>query len=591
MTLRDTFGLDALEFFAPLATPRRRGDRWIHAATRAHPVATCCRSTPAHRCGDGAATDQAPRSPGSNSFALAGGHTANGAALLANDMHLDHAVPTTWYRASLEWPGHKITGVTLPGAPLVIVGSNGHVAWGLTNANIDTSDLAVVEVDSISPLLYLAPGHDGLMQIEIREETIRVKGSPPVTFPVQWTVFGPVVGTNAQNRLLVMHWAAHDPAAANLTLGELEDAANVADAVSVAHRAGIPVQNFLAADSAGNIAWTIAGCVPKRIGFDGRLPVIWSFGDRRWDGFLAPDEVPVKIFGAADAPGRLWSANQRMVGGPALAPLGDGGYAPPARAAQIRDDLAALEHATPKDLLAIQLDDRAVFLGRWQKLLLATLTPTAIAQKKSRGELRGFVEKWEGHASVDSISYRLVDAFHDAVAARVLQPVFDPCTAAYPAFDGWKFNYEDALWEIIQKKPPHLLGERELLAAADDVVDDLADEHLPLARATWGRQNTLRAVHPFSYSLPGFLTNWLNLPAEPLPGAGDMPRLQTPTHGASERLVVSPGHEAEGIFHMPGGQSGHPLSPYFRAGHEAWVRGDPTPFLPGKTQHTLTLQP
>jgi penicillin G amidase len=70
-----------------------------------------------------------------------------------------------------------------------------------------------------------------------------------------------------------------------------------------------------------------------------------------------------------------------------------------------------------------------------------------------------------------------------------------------------------------------------------------------------------------------------------------MPRVQSPGHGASERLVVSPGHEAEGIFHMPGGQSSHPLSPFFRAGHEAWVRGEPTPFLPGKTQYTVRLMP
>jgi len=108
---------------------------------------------------------------------------------------------------------------------------------------------------------------------------------------------------------------------------------------------------------------------------------------------------------------------------------------------------------------------------------------------------------------------------------------------------------------------------------------------------TWGQRNRLRALHPFNYSLPGFLAVHLNLPADSLPGDVDMPRVQTPVHGASERFVVSPGREAEGIFHMPGGQSGHPLSPYFRAGHEAWVRGDPTPFLPGKTAHTLTLQP
>jgi len=81
------------------------------------------------------------------------------------------------------------------------------------------------------------------------------------------------------------------------------------------------------------------------------------------------------------------------------------------------------------------------------------------------------------------------------------------------------------------------------------------------------------------------------MPADPLPGGSDMPRIQSAIAGASERLVVSPGHEAEGIFHMPGGQSGHPLSPYYRAGHEAWVKGAPTALLPGPVQHTLILNP
>ena len=97
--------------------------------------------------------------------------------------------------------------------------------------------------------------------------------------------------------------------------------------------------------------------------------------------------------------------------------------------------------------------------------------------------------------------------------------------------------------------------------------------------------------HPFSRVLPAWLVGWLNMPAEPLPGDVDMPRVQAPDFGASERFVVAPGHEDEGLCEMPGGQSGHPLSPYYRAGHEAWVHGDPTPFLPGKTEHTLILRP
>jgi penicillin amidase len=81
------------------------------------------------------------------------------------------------------------------------------------------------------------------------------------------------------------------------------------------------------------------------------------------------------------------------------------------------------------------------------------------------------------------------------------------------------------------------------------------------------------------------------MPSDPLPGDENMPLVQGPSFGASERFVVSPGHEANGIFQMPGGQCANPLSPYFSAGHEAWVHGEPTPFLPGAAEHALSLDP
>ncbi|MSO62469.1 MAG: hypothetical protein EXQ50_10320 [Acidobacteria bacterium] len=98
---------------------------------------------------------------GSNNWVLSGAHTANGAALVADDMHLRLAVPNTWYRASLEWReahgDHRITGVTLPGLPAVVVGSNGTLAWGFTNVTGDFSDLVLIEPDPASPVRYLTP--------------------------------------------------------------------------------------------------------------------------------------------------------------------------------------------------------------------------------------------------------------------------------------------------------------------------------------------------------------------------------------------------------------------------------------------------
>ena len=112
----------------------------------------------------------------------------------------------------------------------------------------------------------------------------------------------------------------------------------------------------------------------------------------------------------------------------------------------------------------------------------------------------------------------------------------------------------------------------------------------PLEQRTWGERNTATIRHPLSRALPA-LSDFLDMPREPLNGDTDMPKTQTRTFGASERFAVYPGDEANSLMHMPGGQSGHPLSDYYRRGHRDWVEGRPAPFWPGRAQHKLILQP
>ncbi|MBI5688589.1 MAG: penicillin acylase family protein [Verrucomicrobia bacterium] len=615
MTLRDTYGAESLGFFAPLLTP---ADAALDGSTAPQaaipgPGVINLRATkvgwtaPASR-GLAAARAAAPEAefpfaprdpeavPGSNALALAGALTASGAGLLANDMHLGHAVPNIWYRAMFEHEGRRIVGATLPGAPFVVAGSNGQIAWGFTNACVDVSDLVVVETNSIAPTLYKAPGHADFLQIETRTEILQVKGEKPETVEYQWTLWGPLIGTNDRKRPLALRWTAHDPASMNLRLLDLESARTTGDAIAVAHRSGITPVNLVVADRAGEVAWTLAGQLPRRVGYDGRLPVSWSYGDRKWDGYLGSSEVPVVRGADSKLPGRIWSANQRQIGGDALGRLGDSAYAQAARGAQIRDGLATLTQATPRDLLAIQLDNRALFLAPWHRLLLETLSPTVTAAQEARARLRRLAETWEGRASVEAVSYRIVREFRQAVRVRVFSAIFAPCLETMPDFDWRRLNLEPALWALVRERPSHLLApehanwEALLTAAVDDTIAAIEKSKLPLPQGTWGERNRARIRHPFSGAFP-FLARWLDLPADPLPGDSDMPRVQTPTHGASERLVVSPGHEAEGIYHMPGGQSGHPLSPYYRAGHAAWVRGEPSPLLPGAAMHHLTLDP
>jgi len=121
-----------------------------------------------------------------------------------------------------------------------------------------------------------------------------------------------------------------------------------------------------------------------------------------------------------------------------------------------------------------------------------------------------------------------------------------------------------------------------------------ASEQLPsgcaaLASCTWGSVNALRVAHPLSSALP-FLAGFLDMPTVPVSGGRhDMPRIQGPDYGASERFSVAPGHEQEGYFHMPGGQSGHPLSPFYRAGFGDWAQGTPARLLPGPAAHSIML--
>lgn len=610
--LREALGQAALEFLAP------RGNSWdaaLDGSTFAPPALPSFRFAPPEPAAVGAVAPSGPepaskRVVGSNAFALAGTHTASGAALLANDMHLDLNVPHVWYRAVLQWtdpagPGW-VAGVTLPGVPAMVVGSNRHVAWGFTDAYIDTTDVVIVETDAIAQSHYRTP--QGWKEIEERHEEIKVKGKPSVDFLVRWTEWGPVIGGPAEGRYQVLRWNAHDVSAANLGLMALERAQTAAEAVAIAHRTGMPNQNLLVADAGGAVAWTIIGRVPRRIGYDGRLPVSWTYGDRRWDGWLPPEEIPVVTSRPAGRPaeipapeGAIWSGNNRAVGGAAYARLGDSGYDDGPRARQIRDDLRALitsgKKAAPADLLAVQLDDRAVFLERWQKFLLEVLTDEAVAGNKSRAALRDAVRQWGGRASTDSVAYRVVKAFRGHVTARALAPFIEQTQAVYERFNYRNLNHEDAVWQLVHERPDRLLDptqkswESLLLAAADDVTADVKKAGVELPEFTWGERNRLKMQHPFGRFLPGFLARRLNLPAVPLPGDADMPRVQNIGFGQSERLVVSPGREAEGIMQMPGGQSGHPFSPFYRAGHDAWVKAGPTPFLPGPAVHTLTLQP
>ena len=533
---------------------------------------------------------------GSNNWAVSSAHGAYGHALLTNDMHLGIRVPNTWYRAELMYKGPagediNVTGVTLPGVPAIVVGSNGHVAWGYTNSYGDWVDLVLLHVNPDDQDEYQTA--DGWRHFEHHSEVIHVKGGDDVSVDVRDTLWGPVLDKDHNGVLRAVHWMAADPQATNLELADMDRVRNVTEAMAVANRAGLPEQNFMTADADGNIAWTIAGRIPIRSGFDPQIPSYWDKPGVGWTGWLSPERYP-RVVNPAN--GRLWTANARVVDGAMLVAIGDGGYDLGARARQIRDDLMARDKFTPTDMLGIELDDRAVFLARWRSLLLRLLNPENLSGHPERAEFRRHVEDWGGRAALDSVGYRLVRAFRTDVEDASLAPMFAAPHQVDTHFDYHVLSQlEGPLWALVSQQPPNLLNPRYktwdglLLASVDKVIADLSLPDTGLATRTWGERNTVRIHHPLSPALPSFLAHFLDMAPVQLPGDSNMPRVQGVDFGASERMVVEPGHEAEGIFEMPTGQSAWPLSPYYRNSEPAWERGDASPFLPGKAEHTLVF--
>jgi penicillin amidase len=519
---------------------------------------------------------------GSNNFAVAGALTADGRAIIADDMHLGLRAPNIWFRARLRYadptaPEGKVdvAGFTLPGLPAVIVGSNTRVAWAFTNSYIDTADYTTLPADT--PLRTV-------------NESIAVAGARPEQLLVRESDWGPVLHDEPNGQLLALRWVGQQAGAVRLDFADMAKAADLDAAFAVADRSGIPAQNLLLADRSGRIAWRLIGARPAR---DPACHADAAAQTNCAPWPIRTDQAPALI----DPPDhRLWTANGRVLDGAALAEAGDGGYDFGARAKQIRDGLFARESFKESDLLAIQLDDRALLMERWWKLLRQTVEHSDDPALK---RLEAVSRQWQGRASTDSVSYRMARGFRgilmDNMEGALLAPAKEQLGERY--IPPKLAQFEGLLWPLLSERPPHLLPppyeswDALLADSALQLEKDLAEQGPDLAQRSWGERNTAAICHPVSMALPGLFKRWLCMPAQPLAGDDNMPRVVGPKFGASERMVVSPGHEADGIVHMPGGQSGHPLSPFWGAGHDDWVEGRPTPFLPGKAAHSLSLSP
>lgn len=512
---------------------------------------------------------------GSNNWAVTGQLTSSGAAMLSDDMHLSLNVPSIWYRAQLNYyhqgQAVQVTGVTLPGAPAVVVGTNDRIAWGFTNGYLDTADW--IELD------------DSIETQQIIEEIALPKGKS-VNYELEMSQFGPVTQFNGKRYALA--WVAHQPYAVNLNLLKLETLNSAQEALALAPTVGIPVQNLMVVDSTGNAGWRNMGAIPARttpsdIAVSAAdYELAWQENEVNRPQVLNPVEQ------------RLWTGNSRVVSAEDHVRFGNGGYALGARSEQIRDRLLEKSTFAEADFNALQHDNEARFLTTWHTLLVDTLNKAQNA--KEYAEDLHHLENWQACACPDSVGYTLVKQFRSSVIDVAFAPIESKLVSLGSTLSPIERDLEPAIWQLLTEQPSSWLQSfanwDELLLASYERSKKVLTEQYGSAMAAWrwGDVNALKVQHPFSKQMP-VLSKLLDMPTVPAFGDTFMPAVQKPHFGASQRFIVQPGHLGNAILTIAGGQSGHPLSPYYRAGFEAYAKGAEQSLLPQELEHRLVITP
>ena len=504
----------------------------------------------------------------SNSWVIGGARTASGKPILANDPHLELRAPALWYIASITSPGFHVAGATLPGVPGVVLGRNRRIAWGWTNAGVDDVDYVIERFSADTSRVLTVSGWQAA---EVVRDSILVRGQPAVLFVMRRTSHGPIIGVSpaaadstGEVRLLALRWNAHDPSD-NLGAVLALDRAETWDAfVQAAWQLRTPEQNWIYADVDGNIGYVLAGSVPVRRAGNGLLPTPGWTDEGRWDRYLAFDEMP-RALNPAD--GFIVTANNRIAG-TGYPHFIAAEFAPPFRAARIREMILAGSAFTPDDVRRMQMDTLDVF-ARWAKDLAA-----AAADSAGRADVAAALRTWDG-----------------TMAAARTEPV---------VFYSWyralqRLTFAD---ELGGSYAPDDVMRAGLRAGASRWFDDIATpqaegletmsaramrEALAVAgTSTWGQVHRTTSRHSLGTAKPLDLLFRLNLGPDPRAGSlftvnvadfGAFTPPFTNTHAASFRQVADLARPNDGMLILTTGQSGNPLSRHYRDQRRAWLEG------------------
>jgi penicillin amidase len=531
---------------------------------------------------------------GSNNWVVSGVHTQSGKPLLANDPHLDHSVPSVWYMIHLKAPGLNVIGVSLPGLPLVIIGHNEKIAWGMTNTGPDVQDLYVENFDSGAPNRYL---HNGAwVDAEVRDEVIKVRGKPDHRFTVKVTRHGPIVSHHC-GRDLALRWTALEPHALSALFNgssRLGLAQNWAQFTAALRDYTGPMQNFVYADVDGNIGYYAAAWVPIRKQGTGAVPVPGSTDDYGWTGYIPFEGLPHSFNPAS---GMIATANGRVV--PDNYPYFiTSHWDPPFRTARIFQLLRAGKAFTVDDMLRIQ-SDIVTLEDKW---LAGQLLKADLQHHPKDPDTQyaiSLLRDWDGKAGMDSAATLVCEVTRRALLERILKPKLGDDLSGYRWGMSTIFLANALANNWTRWLPPGDSSfEETLIKSLEEGVKRIPSRVGSRSHDAWKWGNTvpLTFYHPLGQG--GRLLGRL-LDVGPFPQAGTSTTVKATTsrHGPSMRMVADLSNLDQSVQNITLGESGQVFSPYYKDQFDAWYDGRSFPMcfsdaaVEQATVHRLVLGP
>jgi penicillin amidase len=518
--------------------------------------------------------DKAELGVGSNSWAVAGSRTRSGHPILCNDPHLDLRLPSIWFEIQLNGPGLNAYGVSLPGAPGIIIGHNERIAWGLTNGFSDVTDWYAIKFKDQDRKEYW---HDGRWKLTaFRREEIKVRGKAAVVEEVAYTHHGPLVRAegeaawsdevNSVPEGAALRWVAHDPSNELRAIWSLNKARTYGEFTAALATFDCPAQNFTYADVEGRIAVWHNGKFPRRTKGQGRFVLDGSDPAQEWRDWVPRHEVPHVL---NPARGFVSSANQAPTD-PSYPYYLGWNYEPFERGARINELLTSLGDITPEDMVRMQSDNLNLRARVFVPRLLSLLQGADLAAEE-RACLRE-LEAWD-------FTHR-----PDFVAPSIFDDVWQE-------FNTFTWDDEPRGAKVPMKRPASQVTLDLFLYQPDDVVFDdqttavretaadmairavkaacrrLTEQYGPLGPAwSWGE------THPLTIGHLGRLPGFGRGPLETSGGGGLVNNISG-SLGPSWRQVVALGPEIKAWGIYPGGQSGNPGSPFYGNAVDDWVAG------------------